>query len=277
MIASGRGSGGPALVEVAQGGHALPMRWLLALASLALAAPGSGAWEPRFFRGIDRHTHYEVVEAAEGPAFRAESACSASALGLRLRGIDLRRTPRLSWRWRVERGPGGADEQSRAGDDFAARVYVLFPFDPAHASLWERLRRRLLASVYGEELPGRALCYVWARRLPAGSRWASPYTEDTRMLALRSGSGAVESQGWKRETVDVAADYRAWTGEAPGEPVGVAIMTDSDNGCGSATAWYADFAFLSADETAAEAGNSGAGDVVLQREPAPRPAHGGAQ
>jgi hypothetical protein len=154
---------------------------------------------------------------------------------------------------------------------------VLFPFDPARASLWERLRRRLLASVYGEELPGRALCYVWARSLPAGSRWTSPYTEDTRMRALRSGSGAAESQGWRRETVDVAADYRAWTGDAPGEPVGVAIMTDSDNGCGSAEAWYADFAFLAPDEGPREAGNPAARDVVLQREPPPRRVDGGAR
>ena len=66
------------------------------------------------------------VEEEEGlPVLRADADSSATAL-FRLVGDAGVRT-RVSWRWRIAAGLGsGADEMSRDGDDYAARLFVIF-------------------------------------------------------------------------------------------------------------------------------------------------------
>ncbi|MDH3212358.1 MAG: DUF3047 domain-containing protein, partial [Myxococcales bacterium] len=110
---------------------------------VALPAPGTGAWRPLAFRSVSRETTYTAVSIDGIAAVRADSDCAASALWLALDGIDLARTPRLAWRWRVEGSLDIPDERVASGDDFAARVYVLFRLDAARASMAERLRNRL--------------------------------------------------------------------------------------------------------------------------------------
>ncbi len=82
-------------------GAALVARAAVAL-ELALPTPGTAEWQPLEFSGIPQHTRYELVEAGQGRALRAVSECAASALVLPLEGFDLRKTPRLRWRWKLE-------------------------------------------------------------------------------------------------------------------------------------------------------------------------------
>ena len=46
---------------------------------------------------------------------------------MREQAVDLARTPWLNWRWRAAETPAwsAADERSKQGDDFLARVYVI--------------------------------------------------------------------------------------------------------------------------------------------------------
>jgi len=167
----------------------------------------------------------------------AESECSASALLHPLRGVDLARTPLLRWRWRVAQGLAAGDERDESGDDFAARVYMTFAFEPERASLVERARRRLAAALYGEELPGTSLNYVWASREPRGAEWPNPFAPSSRMIVATSGAAA----GWVEVEVDLLADYQRAFGHAAPAPLFLALMTDSDNRCLRAGASYADF------------------------------------
>jgi len=48
---------------------------------------------------------------------------------------------------------------------------------------------------------------------------------------------------WITEERDVLEDYRKAFGEDPGDVTGVAIMTNTDNIGGQATAWYGDIVF----------------------------------
>jgi hypothetical protein len=212
-----------------------------AAAQRVLAAPGDPAWRPIEFPKVPAHTRYEV-ERVEGRAvWKATSECSASGMLLPLADIDLRRTPLLSWSWRVVAGPMPSDERTRQGDDFAARVYVLFPFESDGAPFWQIAARRLVERVYGRELPGPTLNYVWTFRVGQGERWPNPSTDSARMIALRSQGRA--SRGWRSELVDVASDRSELSPQPHRPPIALAIMSDTDDTCSHAEAWFADFRF----------------------------------
>jgi hypothetical protein len=172
---------------------------------------------------------------------RAESNCAASGLVLPLDGIDLDRTPLLSWRWRVDRGLDISDEKVKGGDDFAARVYVMFRLDPSRASTLLRLRHRVTELLYGEEVPGSALNFVWASRLAPGTVWNNPFEPSAKMIALARGAEA----SWRSETVDIAVRYAELFGVPAPPLLALAIMSDSDNSCQRTQARFGAFKFLS--------------------------------
>ena len=206
---------------------------------VAIPAPGTEAWQSLTFPKIDRHTRYTAASEDESPILHAESECSASGLLYPLREVRLERTPLLRWRWRIEEGLAPADERSRAGDDFAARVYVTFAFEPERASWFERAAHGLASAVYGEAVPGSSLTYVWTSREPVGARWPNAYTASSQMIAAASGAPA----GWREAEMDLLLDYeRSFSHPAPA-PVFLALMTDSDDRCARARASYADFRF----------------------------------
>ncbi len=211
---------------------------------IPLPTPGSGAWRPLVFRGIANQTRY-TLESFEGmEVAKAESNCGASGLVLRPDAIHLDQTPLLSWRWRVDRGLDVSEEQTKAGDDFAARVYIMFELDKSRASTLQRLRHRLAKLIYGKDIPGSALNFVWTSRLPAGTVWDNPFEPSSKMIALAQGANT----GWRRETVDVVARYRELFGTPIPPLLGLAIMSDSDNSCQRTEARFADFRFLPAPE-----------------------------
>jgi hypothetical protein len=208
----------------------LLIRILLCLGSVAVSASGASlmllsggdasGWEEQSFQG---NTRYRTQELDGEPALRARAEAAASAL-YREQAVDLERWPVLRWRWRVGASLQVADERSRAGDDFAARVYV----SARHpVRFWST----------------RTICYVWAGRVRVGDDWPNPYNDDVRMLALRSGDA--EAGRWVEERRDVAEDFRRLFGDAPQRVEGVAIMTDSDQSATSATAWYQGLRFES--------------------------------
>ena len=193
------------------------------------------------FPRVEKQTRYEPVDLGEGPVLRAQARCSASALLHAVPGLELARTPWLHWRWRVDRDLPARDPHAKSGDDFAARVYVAFQFEPARASRWERVKRGALRLVYGGELPGSALNYVWSASEPARSVWTSPYASQSRMISL----GAGPAGAWSEASVDVQADYRRVFAAEPPPVEFVAVMSDADDGCAETLAWFADLRFAS--------------------------------
>jgi len=171
-------------------------------------------------RGTGRGSaRYEVVPGQKKPVLRATSAGSASGLW---RGLRLER-PRellLSWRWKVEKSlKGNESERRRKGDDFAARVLIVF--GPGLES------RRT-----------RGLCYVWAGSEPVGSVFPNPYTTRIATIVLESGD---ERKGqWVSERRDALSDFRAAFGANPDSVAGVAVMVDTDDTQTTATSWFDD-------------------------------------
>jgi hypothetical protein len=205
-------------------------RWPVVLLLLLLAAPsaaeverllvddferGLGAeWTVKSFKG---ETVYRVVAEAGGHVLQAESRGTASGLVRKL-DRDPRNTPILSWRWKISGTIGQGDERTRAGDDYAARVYVIFPhwFFPKT----------------------RTLNYIWANHLPQGTFLPNAYTANAMMIAVESGSQRAGQ--WLTERRDIVADYRQAFGGDPPRLGAIAVMTDTDNTGAMATAWFDD-------------------------------------
>jgi len=211
-------------------------------AVVSLPAPSSKAWRTVTLRGVENETRYTPLETGSSipaGAVHAESECSASLLVLSLDDIDLMATPRLRWRWRVDRALDVEGEQGKMGDDFAARVHVAFALDPERTRASKRVKSALAAIFYGRALPGSALNYVWTSHLSPGTRWANPHAATSHMIALARGALGT----WREEEVDVLADYRAAFGREPTRLTGIGVMSDSDNSCQHGAASFAGFEF----------------------------------
>lgn len=177
-------------------------------------------------------------------AIEAHAKKSMALLGRPL-AVDLARTPILCWQWRVDAPLATADMTTKAGDDYAARVYVSFAIPPAQMSFATRAKLSIARSIWGDHVPDAALNYVWDNRHPVGTLRDNAYTDRTRMLVLQSGAAAAGR--WVRERRDVRADFRRAFGELDGRLTGIAVAADTDNTGEEAHAGFADFRFVAAE------------------------------
>jgi len=194
-------------------------------------------WEPLVFPAIDRQTRYRLVKSPKGQVLEAFTEKSASGLIWKTR-IKPGESLRIRWRWKVSTTYEAGDARSRSGDDYPARLYVAFEFEPEKAGWWERAKRATVAALFDRPLPGRALNYIWASRVTTDAPFPNPYTADSAMIAVTRGDARVGE--WVTVKRDIVADYRRAFGEAPPPVVGIAVMSDSDNTGESARAWYGD-------------------------------------
>ncbi|MGZ8935859.1 MAG: DUF3047 domain-containing protein [Methylobacter sp.] len=176
-------------------------------------------WESKEFK--DR-TQYELANLAGVTVLKAESADSASGLFKEQR-IDLQKTPFMNWNWRIENRLGNIYEQTKSGDDYAARVYVIVS---GGLAFWRT----------------RAINYVWASTSPKGKIWSNAFAGDhAMMIALRSSND--QTNTWYTEKRNILTDLKRQFGKDIRYIDAVAIMTDTDNANGKATAYYGDIYF----------------------------------
>lgn len=199
-------------------------------------------WEPMVFAKVDRHTHYALVRDPFQTVIQADSHAAASGL-IRRTDIDPGQYPIIQWRWKIAHVLEKGDETRKQGDDYAARIYVAFAFDDQAASWWQRLRHKSASLAAGKELPGTALNYIWANRLPQGSILSNPYVDETQMIVLQSGNS--RSGQWLTEQRNLVEDYRRAFGRWPPRIVGIGLMTDTDNTQEATTAYYGDIVLQS--------------------------------
>lgn len=176
-------------------------------------------WESKAFKG---KTDYALVDLNGRTALRAQSHAAASGLLREIR-VDLNQTPYLNWSWCAQNTLDKLDEQTKSGDDYPARIYVVVS---GGLAFWRT----------------RSLNYVWASTTPRGRTWPNAYAGDhVIMLALRSGTAEVGQ--WRQEKRDVRADLQSYFGESISHIDAVALMTDTDNSGRSAVAYYGDIYF----------------------------------
>ena len=194
-------------------------------------------WEPMTFSDIDAHTSYSLVRDNDRTVIRAHSRNAASGLIRRLR-IDPQKYPRLQWSWKIDHVLEKGDVTSKAGDDYAARLYVAFAFEPEQSSLWQRMKRKAAHAFTDQEIPGSALNYIWASNATPETVVPSPFEQRSRMIVLQSGN--TRSGQWIPEKRNILEDYRRAFGKEPPEIIGIGIMTDTDNTGEETTGYYGD-------------------------------------
>lgn len=192
------------------------------------------------FRGKKRHTEYALVAEEGRTVLRARADAAASGIVRRLR-LDPHSAPVMSWSWKAMRLLDKSDVATRAGDDHPARLYVGFDVDAGTLGLAERAQLVLARLLYGDEVPGAMLCYVWDTRAPIGSIAPSPFTGRVRMVVAESGPARLGR--WLGYERNVVQDYQRAFGAPPPTVSAVVLLTDTDNTKESAETFYGDVEF----------------------------------
>lgn len=229
-----------------------------------LAPPGAAAWvsAPLPAQKLPP-TRFDLREVDGRPAWRVESPASygnlvhavqaAQGAGAQARTV--------AWRWRLDRAIERADLLTKAGDDAALKVCLLFDMPAKRVPFVERQLLRVARAASGQALPAATLCYVWAPLVsaasapgaaagavvggvpaaPGGTVLPNAHTRRMRWMVLR---GAESPLGiWQVEQRDLRADFlRAFGDEASAVPPLVAVLVgaDADNTGGHGLGWLQD-------------------------------------
>jgi len=177
-------------------------------------------WTEKIF---NKNTIYRIVDIAGKQALQSVSNNSASGLYKKVK-IDLTKTPYLNWSWRIDNTLTNTDEKSKQGDDYAARVYVIFS---GGLLFWRT----------------HSLNYVWSSNQKEGSHWPNAYTDNNHMIAVNSGKP--DSSQWVSVKRNIRNDYKAYFGADINSAEAIAIMTDTDNSGQQAISYYGNIFFSS--------------------------------
>ena len=197
-------------------------------------------WKPLTFKKIERHTTYSLVKDGESIILKAVSETSASALTREIK-IDPKQYPILRWRWKVENILEKGDVRKKQGDDYPARVYITFEYDPSQLGLIEKAKFEAVRLVYGQYPPIFAINYIWESKSPIGTIVPNPYADRVMMIVVQSGKTKLNQ--WIDEERNIYEDFKKAFGREPFMISGVAIMTDTDNTGERAIAYYGDILF----------------------------------
>lgn len=197
-----------------------------------LGGPGAAWPAPWQIAGLPHQkkpfTTFSMVELDGRHALRVQADASYGNLvhPLHLEAAALH----LEWQWRVDQLLADADLHTRAGDDTALKVCVLFDLPLDHVPFVERQLLRVARAASDEPLPGATVCYVWDTRLPPGTTLANAFTRRLRYLVLES--GAPQPHEWRSERRDVEADFVKLFGDESAQVptvLGIAVGADADN------------------------------------------------
>ena len=182
------------------------------------------SWQSKEFEGI---TSYLPTVEDDIPCLRAEANGTASGLFYKIE-YDPRQYPVLNWQWKVDDIIEKGNATTKAGDDYAARIYVVF----RSFFFWKT----------------KALNYVWANRLPKGEAIPNSFTSNAMMIAVESGRENVGS--WTEHRRNIYEDFEKYFGSPPPNVSAIAIMTDTDNTGTKASACYGPIYIESANKNA---------------------------
>ena len=203
-------------------------------------------WKPLTFKKIERHTVYSLVREGDTGVVKAVAEASASGL-IREIKINPKEYPIIQWRWKVENILKKGDVHQKEGDDYPARVYITFEYDPSKLGFLEKAKYEFIKLAYGQYPPIAAINYIWESNAPQGTIIPNPYTDRVMMIVVESGPTKLKQ--WVNEEQNLYEDFKKAFGYESPMISGVAIMTDTDNTGEQATAYYGDILFKKGRKT----------------------------
>ena len=212
-------------------------------AAFSAARPGTTlpvGWVPLEAASIKVRTRYSLVDDNGTTVLRADSERGASGLSRTLR-INPADMPWLRWRWKIGNLIETADLRTKDGDDFPARIYVMFDYPLEKLPFLERNKLRLARTLFDPNLPAATLCYVWDSKAAAETIASSAFTDRVKIIVVESGASRVKQ--WVDVERNIARDFRAAFGEDAPPVSAIAVATDTDNTGTFATAHFGDISF----------------------------------
>ena len=197
-------------------------------------------WKPLTFKKIEKHTTYSLVKDSDTVVIKAVAEASASGLTREIK-IYPKEYPILQWRWKVNNVLKKGDVHTKEGDDYPARIYITFEYNPSKLSFFEKAKYKAIRLFYGQYPPLGAINYIWESKAPVGTMVPNPFTDRVMMFVVETGPSKLNQ--WVNKERNIFEDYKKAFGQEPPMISGIAIMTDTDNTVESATAYYSDIVF----------------------------------
>ena len=188
-----------------------------------------------------KNTVYRLENYQGKTVLSANSKTSASGLAVKLRPRQANNLW-LQWEWKALSAIPEADNAERYHDDAPLRILVAFDGNKSKLSLKEKMNFEMANLMSGQEMPYATLMYIWSGKSPVDTIITNAHTSRIKMIVVDSGW---ENLGeWHKHQRDLAADYKRAYGEAPGEVIGIALLTDTDNTKSETRAIYGDIELI---------------------------------
>jgi len=174
-------------------------------------------WQEKIFQN---KVLYSIKSSKASGYLSAKSNKACSGLIYKI-GFNAKKNPLMSWEWKVAQFPDKTrSDSAKTGwiekDDYAARVYVIFPS-------WNFLNIKSIE-------------YVWDENLPEGTIFTSPYFGNIKLIVVESGRKNMNN--WVFEERNIYEDYTKSFKGMPPAVGAIALMTDTDNTLSTAEASY---------------------------------------
>ena len=188
-----------------------------------------------------KNTVYRLENYQGKTVLSANSKTSASGLAVKLRPRQANNLW-LQWEWKALSAIPEADNAERYHDDAPLRILVAFDGNKSKLPLKEKMNFEMANLISGQEMPYATLMYIWSGKSPVDTIITNAHTSRIKMIVVDSGW---ENLGeWHKHQRDLAADYKRAYGEAPGEVIGIALLTDTDNTKSETRAIYGDIELI---------------------------------
>lgn len=188
-----------------------------------------------------KNTIYRLENYQGKTVLSANSKTSASGLAVKLRPRQAANLL-LQWEWKAINPIINADNADGHADDAPLRILVAFDGNKAKLPLKEKMTFEMANLISGQEMPFATLMYIWSGKSPVDTIITNAHTSRIKMIVVDSGWDNLGQ--WHKHQRDLAADYKRAYGEAPGEVIGIALLTDTDNTKSEARAFYGDIELI---------------------------------
>lgn len=188
-----------------------------------------------------KNTVYRLESYQGKTVLSANSKTSASGLAVKLRPRQASNLL-LQWEWKALNPIVNADNADGYADDAPLRILVAFDGNKSKLPLKEKMTFEMANLISGQEMPYATLMYIWSGKSPVDTIITNAHTSRIKMIVVDSGWDNLGQ--WHKHQRDLAADYKRAYGEAPGEVIGIALLTDTDNTKSETRAFYGDIELI---------------------------------